>query len=77
MSERVKKTYIVVDVTEKFNPFFSRFLHRLSYHFTRVESQAVIISRSFYMQISHYLYRERIVMTSHERARTLCLPTSF
>jgi len=33
--------------------------------FTRVDSR--VVNRSFYMQIFHYLYRERIVMTSHER----------
>lgn len=33
--------------------------------------------RSFYMQIFYYLYRERIVMTSHERARALSSPTLF
>jgi len=40
--------------------------------FTRVDSR--VVNRSFYMEIFYYLYRERIVITSHGR---LSSPTLF
>lgn len=61
-----KKHIVVTDVTEKINPFF----FYISWSKVR-HNQPVVL----YANIS--LFISRVVMISHELARTLNLPTSF